>query len=215
METTWSAARLAGRSDACTPPTNSRVPEALCPAPCEAACVLGDKGISGQRSSRASGDHRPGVRVRVGVRFAPGGGTRADGRGDRLRPGRDAPHSSHQGPGTAVTSSSATTPPAACCDTASRVKLEKRHVDRRHEMRAEGNRVPLTGRRGQLTFRGTLRYPLTAIVLAGGARVQRDLRARARTSTASQTWNTCSGPTARCRRTGRRRAGTSAPRGRT
>ena len=63
----------------------------LCPAPCEAACVLGiseDRGRSRHDQAGRGGDHRPGLRVRLGGAPAPGGPVRPFGGGDRLGPGR-------------------------------------------------------------------------------------------------------------------------------
>ena len=62
----------------------------LCPAPCEASCVLGIN-ADPSRSSRSRSDHRPRAGGRLGHAAAARGAHRQEGRGRRLgpvRPGR-------------------------------------------------------------------------------------------------------------------------------
>ena len=117
----------------------------LCPAPCEAACVLGIAGgdpvtikqveveITNRAFDRGHGRRRSPARRR------PAGGSPWSA---PARPGWP-PRSSWPGPGTRSPSTSATTRSAGCCATASPTSSwRSSHIDRRlAQLRAEGVRV--------------------------------------------------------------------------
>ena len=59
----------------------------LCPAPCEAACVLAINGDAGHHQADRGRDHRPRLRRGLGRAAAARAGDRQEGRGGGLRPG--------------------------------------------------------------------------------------------------------------------------------
>ena len=150
----------------------------LCPAPCEAACVLGInadpvtiKQVEVEIIDRAFASG-------LGGADAPGGADRADGRGDRLRPGRAGRRpAAHQG--------------RARGDRLRARRRGRRPAPLRHPRvqageaapgpaarpdARRGHRVPLRRRGGHRRLRGErCGLPSTPLVLAGGARVARDL----------------------------------------
>ena len=112
----------------------------LCPAPCEAACVLGINCGPGHDQAGRGGDHRPGVRVRLGGADAPGRPDRAQGRGGRLGPAGLAAAQQLTRAGHAVTVFERDDAPGGLLRYGiPEFKMEKRHLDRRlDQMRAEG-----------------------------------------------------------------------------
>ncbi|MDC4226324.1 MAG: hypothetical protein MPW15_19245 [Candidatus Manganitrophus sp.] len=60
----------------------------LCPAPCEAACRLGNHRRSGVDQVDRAEHHRQRLGRRLGLPAHPGAGDRQEGRRRRLRPGR-------------------------------------------------------------------------------------------------------------------------------
>ena len=92
----------------------------LCPAPCEAACVLGINQRPGHHQAGRGRDHRPGLRRGLGRAGAAGacGPARRSRSSAPARPGSPPPSSS-PAPATTSSCSSAPTGSAACCATAS------------------------------------------------------------------------------------------------
>ena len=191
------AAPGARRSSACTRTNN--FPEftgKLCPAPCEAACVLDDQRRRRSRSRRSSsaiieralrrGLGRAAARARI---------DRAQRRHRRLRAGgARLPRSSSPAPATRSPSSSATTARAASCATASPTSSSTRGPRSppraaRGRGRASSTAASSVGRRHHR--RRPARAGFDAIVLAVGAQRPRDLSCPAASSTAcTSRWTT-------------------------
>ena len=173
--TTWSTATTGRRAIERLHATNN-FPEftgRLCPAPCEAACVLGINQPTGDHQARRGRHHRPGL----------GGRVRHAAAARAARPARPSPSSAPARPGSPRPSSSpgpATRSPSTSAPTGiggllrygiPEFKMEKRHLDRRLEqMRAEGTkfRTGVRRRRATSTGDGAARAATTRSCIAGG-----------------------------------------------
>ena len=92
----------------------------LCPAPCEAACVLGDQQRRGDDQAGRAADRRPRLGGGLGRPAAAAGEDGQEGRGRRVRARRGSPPpSSSPASGTTSRCSSGPTGSAGCCATAS------------------------------------------------------------------------------------------------
>ena len=150
----------------------------LCPAPCEAACVLGiNQTRSPSSRSRSRSSTGPGPRAGSSPVVADGA-HRQEGRGRRLRarPGSPPPSSS-PAPATTWWCSSGPTASAACCATASPSSrwrsATSTAASSRWRPRAPSSAPASTS--ASTSPSTELRADFDAVVLAGGATVARDL----------------------------------------
>ena len=149
-----------------------RVHRPLCPAPCEASCVLGinDDPVT-IKAIEAASSTGPGRRA-GSCPQPPEGRDRASGRRGRLRPGRPGrARSSCDGPGTRDRASSATTGSAGCSATASpNSRWRSGVLDRRlDQMGAEGVEFRTGVNVGVDVAGEELLAEFDAICLCGGA----------------------------------------------
>ena len=150
----------------------------LCPAPCEAACVLGINQRPGHDQAGRGRDHRPGLGRGLGAAAAARAADRQDRRRRRLRPGRAGRRpAAHPGRPHGRRATSAPTASAACCATASPSSRWRSATSTGGSSRcaAEGTRFRTGVDVGVDLTADALRARYDAVVLAVGATAARDL----------------------------------------